>query len=127
MTEAVRKTRTPVSGHRNVLTVKDRDPSFVYRWVNDIDERIEMYKDGGWEPVTEKLQVGDKRVGTATTQGSAISKPVGNGIKAVLMRIKKEWYEEDQEAKLSRVRQIEADLNRHPETLGLNRRADHSI
>ena len=122
-----RPTRTPVSQQRHLLTVQSRDPGFVYRWVNDIDARIEMYKEGGWESVTENLKVGDTKVGTATAVGSAISKPVGNGITAVLMRIKKEWYDEDQAAKLARVRQLEDDLNSHADKFGLKREAGHSI
>lgn len=105
-----RPKRTPVSGWRNVLTFKDKEPGYFYRWVNDTETRLDVFKAAGYEPVVGNSQVGDKRVGTASQLGSVISKPVGNGIVAVLMRIKQEWYDEDQEAKLARVRSIESDI-----------------
>ena len=40
--------RTPVSG-RNVLTVSGKDPDYEYRVVNDEEDRITRFKDGGYE------------------------------------------------------------------------------
>ena len=94
-----RPNRTPVSGGRDILAVRDQDPNYVYRWVNDIDDRIERFKDGGYEPVTSDLEVGTKAVDRNSKLGSVITKMVGNKVVAVLMRIPKEWYEEDQKAK----------------------------
>lgn len=104
--------RTPVSGYRNVLTYSAKDPGYVYRWVNDLDTRIQIFQDAGYEFVpTGEGQVGDKRVGTASDVGSWVSKPVGSGITAYLMKIKQEWFEEDQQKKLDLIRRQEVDMS----------------
>lgn len=102
-----RPQRTPI-GTRNILTVKGKDPNYVYRIVNDVDDRIQQFKDAGYELVPdEAASVGDKRVNNATATGSAKEVHVGRGQKAFLMRQKREWYEEDQATKLARVAEIE--------------------
>lgn len=102
-----RVSRTPI-GTRNILTVKGKDPNYVYRHVNDIDDRIQMFQEAGYELVQdESVQVGDKRVNAASSLGSAKAVSVGQGTKAYLMRIKREWYEEDQAKKLANVADIE--------------------
>jgi len=102
-----RPQRTPV-GQRNILTVKGKDPSYVYRIVNDIDDRIEQYKEAGYEIAAAKaVSVGDKRVNAATPEGSGKQLSVGQGTKAYVMRIPKTWYDEDQAAKLSQVAAVE--------------------
>ena len=99
--------RTPI-GTRNILTVKGKDPNYVYRHVNDIDDRISQFQEAGYELVQdESVQVGDKRVNSTSSLGSAKAVSVGQGTKAYLMRIKREWYEEDQARKLSNVAEIE--------------------
>lgn len=102
-----RVSRTPVS-QRNILTVKGKEPGYVYRIVNDKDDRIEQFKEAGYELVSEdSVKVGDKRVNAASSLGSHKQLSVGQGTKAVVMRIKQEWYEEDQAAKLSHVAAVE--------------------
>lgn len=105
-----RPTRTPVGG-RNRLTVRGKDPNYVYRIVNDTEDRILQFQEGGYEVVeSEGTQVGDKRASKASALGSAQTFPVGKGTTGVLMRIKKEWYEEDQKAKQDRVDASEATI-----------------
>ena len=102
-----RVSRTPI-GTRNILTVKGKDPNYVYRHVNDMDDRISMFQEAGYELVQdESVVVGDKRVNAASSLGSAKAVSVGQGTKAYLMRIKRDWYEEDQAKKLSNVADIE--------------------
>lgn len=102
-----RVTRTPV-GTRNVLTVKGKDPNYVYRIVNDIDDRVQMFKDAGYELVSDDaVAVGDKRASSASSLGSAKRVSVGQGTQAVVMRISRDWYEEDQSKKQDGVDQIE--------------------
>lgn len=107
-----RPTRTPVSGPRNILTVLGKDPNYVYRWVNDTDAgmRLERFKEAGWEIVNKNsdVKVGDKVVDKGTVVGSAFTRYVGQGSQAVLMRIPKEWYDEDQAAKQASIDEIEA-------------------
>lgn len=104
--------RTPVSGYRSVLTLNRQDPAYHYRWVNDIDGRVELFLNGGYEHVTTKEggDVGTKRVGTATNIGTNVSKPVGQGITAYLMKIKREWYDQDQQDKLKLIKEQEREL-----------------
>lgn len=102
-----RVSRTPV-GTRNILTIKGKDPNYVYRVVNDVDDRISQFQEAGYEFVdNEAVEVGDKRVNKATSLGSAKHLSVGQGQKAFVMRIRKEWYEEDQARKLAHVAEIE--------------------
>lgn len=102
-----RPQRIPV-GQRNILTVKGKDPNYEYRIVNDIDDRVQQFKDAGYEIVAdEDAKVGDKRVDSASSLGSGKAISVGQGTKAFLMRQRKEWYDEDQAAKLGHVAEIE--------------------
>ena len=99
--------RTPVA-YRNRLTVSNKDANFEYRIVNDVDDRIENFKDRGWEVVPAKdTKVGDRRADNASPTGSASEISVGNGTKAIVMRIPKDWYDEDQKAKAEDVDRLE--------------------
>jgi len=91
-----RTQRVPV-GTRNVLTVADKDPNYEYRIINDSGDRVQEFMDAGYEIVSkDSVRVGDKRVNSATSEGSLAHLSVGQGQKAFVVRIKKEWYEEDQ-------------------------------
>jgi hypothetical protein len=105
-----RVTRVPVS-QRNILTVKGKDPNYEYRVVNDVDDRIAQFIEGGYELVPdESTDVGDKRLSQGTSVGSKKIFSVGQGTKGYLMRIKKEWYAEDQARKQGFVNQQEASI-----------------
>ena len=107
---AGRVTRIPVSS-RNVLTVKGKDPNYVYRVVNDVDDRIAQFIEGGYELVDDNsTDVGDKRVSKDTSIGSKKIFSVGQGTKGYLMRIPKEYYIEDQDAKQRFVNAQEASI-----------------
>jgi hypothetical protein len=108
-----RPTREPV-GTRNRLKVYNEDPNYKYRWVVDYDgtgDRIEQFKLAGYEVCPKGLhKVGDARVSQPAAQGSSETLSAGGGQKAVLMRQKKEYYDEDQKAKADRVDASEAAL-----------------
>lgn len=108
-TRAKRPTRVPV-GRRNILTVDERDPAYNYRWVNDVDSRIQMFEEAAYEAVKTPTEVGDPRAGDASQLGTTVRKPVGGGKSAVLMRIPKEFYDEDQAAKEARLKATEQAL-----------------
>lgn len=97
--------RTPI-GSRNKLSVSDRDPNYHYRIVNTNmegkEDRVEMFKEQGYE-VVPNTNVGDKSVDRPSRLGSGSEISVGQGVKAVLMRIPKEYFEEDQAAKQQRI------------------------
>lgn len=86
------------------LTYIKKDPNYMYRVVNDFPGRIESFKAAGWEIV--KGAVNDTYSGKGRKEvdpgGSALRLRVNpnNAYQdGVLMRIKKEWYDEDQRAK----------------------------
>lgn len=75
----------------------EKDPNFFYRFVNDTGSRIHNFKQAGYEIVTEDtLSVGDARVSDAGSVGNGKAVISNDGTVSYLMRIKKEWYEEDQ-------------------------------
>lgn len=99
--------RIPV-GTRNILTVDGKDPNYHYRIINDTADRVQQFLDAGYEIVDAKNhKIGDKRAGQATPEGSVAQISLGQGDKGYLVRIKKEWYEEDQAAKQAKVQAIE--------------------
>jgi hypothetical protein len=99
--------RTPV-GQRQILSVSGKDPNYEYRFVNDTGDRVQDFLDNGWEKVPAKnVRVGDKRVNSPTPEGTDATASVGRGQKAYLLRIKKDWYEEDQAAKQAQVNSTE--------------------
>lgn len=106
-----RPSRTPINGRRSILGVKGKDPNFEYRIVNDVNDRVNEFLERGYEVVTDgDVTVGDKRVGKVSATGSPVEISVGQGTKALLMRIPKEYYEEDQKAKAANIAAIEADI-----------------
>lgn len=105
-----RKERTPIGGTRDILTVKDKDPNFVYRWVLDVPGRLAKFKEAGYEVVTDNLEVGQDAVDRPKQKlGSVITKLSGMNT-LVLMRIPKEWYVEDQKAKQDKVDLLEESM-----------------
>lgn len=104
-----RKERIPVNGARDILTVKDKDPNYEYRWVIDVPGRLDKFKQAGYEVVTADLEIGQKAVDSNEKLGSAIITSRG-GATLVLMRIPKEWYDEDQKAKQDKVDALEETL-----------------
>ena len=106
--------RTPLAV-RNRLSVKDKDPNYVYRIVNTEDahggDRVTAFLEHGYELV-EKTPVGDKRVDISAGLGSSPEFSVGQGKKAVVMRIRKDWHEEDQLAKMQQVKATEETMHK---------------
>ena len=104
--------RVPM-GRRQVLNVsglKDQD-SFHYHWFNDVDQRIQNAIEAGYVFVDKQgLQVGDATIESARGTESVLKKGVGGGKTAYLMRIPKEFYDEDQALKLKGVNEIEQEI-----------------
>lgn len=98
-----RPVRTPL-GARNRLGFKDLDPNYEYHVINDQDDRIDRALQAGYEHVVSDQKLGDIRVAEGTVPGAKVAKPVGNGVTGYLMRIPREYYEEDQAAKEARVK-----------------------
>ncbi|MCP4613027.1 MAG: hypothetical protein GY845_30405 [Planctomycetes bacterium] len=88
-------------GRRNVLAA---DPNaigkgFVGRFVNDVPGRIEQLEGEDWEVVKGDVETADSDIKVTSQLGSVVSRPVGGGMRGVLMRKKKEYHEEDQAEK----------------------------
>ena len=116
---SARPRRTPLS-RRNRLSVQNKEPGFVYRIVNDTDDRVSQMQEQGYE-LCEKAQVGaigDKRVDNTASIGSIAHFSVGQGTKAVVMRIRDEWYKEDQTVKQQEVDAIEAAMKQEAREAG---------
>lgn len=106
-TASGRTKRIPLSG-KQPLAVRGKESGFHYRIVNDIDDRVLAFTEAGYEVVRgTDATVGDKRVDAPTAEGSVKQISVGGGDKAILMRIPQEWYDEDQDAKLGHLQDLE--------------------
>ena len=117
--QVARPRRSPLSG-RNRLAVKNKDPNFVYRISTSKDDNIELLKERGYE-VCDKEKVGavgDRRVDNPSSLGSASEISVGAGDKAVVMRIPKEWYDEDQAAKQAQLDEVERSMGKDKSDYG---------
>jgi hypothetical protein len=107
-----RPKRAPVVG-RSRLAIRQRDPNYHYRIVNanleSDPDRVTNLEEIGYEVVPRGLvgDTGDKRVDNPSALGSAGQISVGQGTKAVVMRIPKEYYEQDQAAKQAEITAVE--------------------
>jgi len=112
-----RPKRVPV-GQRSRVSVKNRDDNYHYRVVNanmETDpDRVQAFLDAGYEivPADKAGQIGDKQVDTPSGLGSSSQISVGQGTKAVLMRIRKEWYSEDQTVKQAEIDALESTMKK---------------
>ena len=110
--------RVPISGFRDKLTVGGLDTdNFVYRWVSDSNEggqRIMACNAAGYEFVTgsQGVTVGQGNVYKSENIGSTVRTPAGNGDFLYLMRITKEFHDEDAKAKEDINKTIEDGMKR---------------
>lgn len=101
-------------GKRDRLAIKNKEDGFVYRIVNDVDDRVEQLKGVGYEVCTVEQvgAIGNKRVDNTSSLGSAAHFSVGQGTKAVVMRIPEDWYKEDQRTKQQEIDSVEATMKK---------------
>lgn len=99
--------RVPFGAHRTKLQVEGIK-GYRLRWFNDIDGRIERAMEGGYVFVErdEVPSLGEGALHQDNSDvNSKVSKIVSKGnkkpVRAYLMKIKDEWYDEDQLAKES--------------------------
>ena len=111
MTNKRKSYRAGATGRRGRLNVTGKEEGFVYRIVNDDVGRVMELQERGYDIVPhDNVTVGDKRVGMPQKVGSPIEISVGGGKKAYLMRIRQDWYDEDQAAKQEEIHQLENSL-----------------
>lgn len=97
-----RPKRVPVfEANRNKISIAGLDQkNFMYRWVNDVEDRLVMFIEGGWVFVDKKgLEVGDGDVEATKGLGTAVCRNMGRGITAFLMRIPMDLWLADQKRK----------------------------
>lgn len=93
-------------GTRSRLHVQNKDPNYVYRFVNDMDDNVDVRLEQGYEIVKlSDHRSTRQRVESGGTPDNMLS--VGGGTKAVLMRIPKEYWDEDQKAKAEAIDRTE--------------------
>ena len=111
-TKQERPKRTPLA-NRSVLGIKGKEPGYVYRIVNDTGDRVASFQEQGYEIVTDSsITIGDRRVGRASQDGSPVQVSVGGGVEGFLMRIKKEYHDEDQAYKEQQLRELEQSMKK---------------
>ena len=99
--------------NRGPLAVRGKEDGYHYRFVNDVDDNVLSFKEGGYEIVQDKdVSIGDKRVNVPTAEGSVKSISVGGGMKSVLMRIPQDWYDEDQAEKEVAIQEQESAIKK---------------
>ncbi len=109
-----RKERNSITGTRTKLSLEGCEAGFHYAWIND--EYVGTAEDAGYEFVSHAIKVGNRHIDVSQMQGSRISRNVGGGVVAHLMRVPQEWYDQDmreeQEQKCDAlVKQIFVDIN----------------
>jgi hypothetical protein len=107
--KSARVARKPLTQRGPQAIAGEVDKDFSYRFVNDTGSRIHNFQAAGYELVTgDDLAVGDNRVSDASDLGSAKRVISNDGTTSYLMRIKKDWYEEDQATKAAALKEQEA-------------------
>lgn len=123
--ESPRRQRIPVGVPRLKLNAPNKE-GYVRRWVNDDNTRLQDFEAGGYSFV-HNVQAGDARGANDITAresvDSRVSRVVGKNedgtpLRAYLMEIRKDWYDEDQRAKQARIDEQEAQMRRGADSEG---------
>lgn len=114
---------------RSRIAVRDQDPDFVYRVVNDTPGRVEELQDQDWEVDTNtssgQVEQTSEGVKAATSPGSVKKVHVGNGQYGIVMRKRRDYYDEDVALKHAEndkyIQQIKQDVTQSGGKLDLSR------
>lgn len=112
-----RRERVPLGVVRRKLSFRNQDPNFQYRWMKDKDNRINEALDGGYEFVERDSGTAGDDSTSDQGQDTRISKVTGStergdSQRSYLMRIRKDWYEQDQAEKQKYLDEIEQQITR---------------
>jgi len=95
MASTQERIRTPIGAKRDITAVHNTPDGYVDRWVNDDPGRVEKFKQAGYENVdTAKVGSSDDH-----SEQGVVSRDMGKGITAYLMRQRKDYFNEDQAEK----------------------------
>jgi len=114
-----RKKRIPAGQPRQVLPVEGIPEGYVGYWAKE--EQFDELLDAGYEFVTS----GEVRVGSMKTEGDQMGskvKHVGKrGSTVYLMKIRKDWYDENQAVKQAAIDRVDKQIHRGKfQTDGMN-------
>ena len=118
--------RKPLASKDILKYPKDGLEDFEVRIVNDVPGRVKRFIDAGWEIVTGDKWKGYNASDEPSKMGSIESKHVGKGnheLEGIVMKIPKDWYHEDQQAKQKELDEIEEAMNAPP--AGLYAKKEH--
>ena len=122
-----RTDRVPLGTPHRKLQIPEGSipPGKVPRWVNDTGGRLTQAQRGGYEFVYDDINVGEGSENLNSDLGSYVSQVVGKNddgspIRAFLMTIDKDLYDEDQAAKNSQIDKVDESIRRgaNQNTLG---------
>ena len=105
-----RPKRVPINGKRDILTVVGQEKGWHYCWVNE--DKVPRFQMSNYEFVDHDCVVGDRKIDAAARIGGKISKAVGNGMTAYLMRITQEEHDEDVALELKEIKDRENAMKR---------------
>lgn len=103
--------RIPIGAQRDITAVYDTPEGYCDRWVNDNPGRVEQFKRAGYELV-ETAQVGNEGVDGTHSEEGVVSRDMGKGVTAYLMRQRKEYFEADQAEKQIHIDRTEESIRR---------------
>jgi len=103
--------RVPVGGRRNVTAVNDTPEGYVDRWVNDTPGRVDRFKRAGYETVSA-ASVGDSGIDGSHNESGVVSRDMGKGVTAYLMRQREDYFTADQKEKQLTVDASEESIRR---------------
>lgn len=114
-----RTTRKPLHSRGPQSVSGEKDPNFHYRFVNDTGSRIQNFTEAGYELVVDQdMIVGNSNAVDITGLGSSKRVVSNDGTVSYLMRTKKEFFDEDQQAKAKRIDDLEASTKDTPGMYG---------
>lgn len=94
---------TTVMGLKLHVPAEAKSQQYEYRWVNDTGQRVQSMTADDWDPAP---------MGEASTEARYVGTDSGKPINAVLMRKRKDWYEDDQKAKRSNLAETDKAIQR---------------
>lgn len=111
-----RRRTSNLSGRRNRMGIDESNldrENFAYRFVNDEGTRIhDLTVNDDWEVVQDRdgtTKIDGANVGSEVAIQAGASKTSAN-VKAVLLRKRKDWYEDDKRSEQRHIDDIEASL-----------------
>lgn len=92
-----RRERTPINGSRTILEVRGKEPGFHYAWINE--DKVYQAIEASYEHVRHAVTVGTKRIDVSQMPTTSyVTRNVGLGQVAYLMRIPEEFHRDDMAA-----------------------------